>query len=329
MPWLPLLTRGINISPVLAIARAADLRDLPPSCRLSVPHGCLPLPRHRLRPALILCAAALAPSHSPTPTRPSQAARRQRLVSPPENQALRQAQTEPPPTMIFTIGFVFWRFAEILTLIPIVGMLAYFVNGYVNANVLTPDYILILFIVSVLALAWAIFTLFLYHRSSNNAKFVALIDIGTLVPSRSPQTTRANQSSPPRPAGFVGAFIAGVYYLRFIANANCTSIAPGSTYDIDFGIFGSFSGNGVDIDTNKTCALLKASFAFGIMNCIFFFFTAVLAWFHGDRMSRDRRSSKRYYRETHYSRRGHRARRSSHGSHGSRRSSHSHRRVYV
>lgn len=59
------------------------------------------------------------------------------------------------------------------------GMLAYFVNGYVNANQLTPNYILILFIVSVLALAWAIFTLFSYHRSSSNALFVAIIDLGT------------------------------------------------------------------------------------------------------------------------------------------------------
>lgn len=58
------------------------------------------------------------------------------------------------------------------------GMLAYFVNGYVQANQLTPNYILILFIVSVLALAWAIFTLFSYHRSSSNALFVAVIDLG-------------------------------------------------------------------------------------------------------------------------------------------------------
>lgn len=242
--------------------------------------------------------------------------------------------------MLFTIGFVFWRFLEILTLIPVVGMLAYFVNGYVNDNLMTPNYILVLFIVSVLALAWAIFTLFLYHRSSNNAKFVALIDLGKAYfpflsfpfPSPSSQCARNPQADthrPPPPLGFVGAFIAGVYYLRFIAGANCTNIAAGSTYDVSFGIFGSFSGNGVDINTNKTCAMLKASFAFGIMNCIFFFFTAVLAWIHGDHMSRDRRTSKRYYRETHYSRRGHRRRRSSHGSHGSRRSSHSHRRVYV
>ncbi|KAF3764224.1 hypothetical protein M406DRAFT_356470 [Cryphonectria parasitica EP155] len=208
---------------------------------------------------------------------------------------------------LFTVGFVFWRFVEIVTLAPIVGMLGYFVNGYVNANVMTPDYILILFIVSVLALAWAIFTLFSYHRSSTNARFVAFIDIC-----------------------FVGAFIAGVYYLRFISNADCSHIAAGSGYDIDFGIFGTYYGNRYHVDTNKTCALLKASFAFGIMECIFFFFTAILAWIHGDRMAKER-TTKRYYRETHYSRRGHR-RRSSHGSHRShtsRRSSQSRRRVYV
>lgn len=68
-------------------------------------------------------------------------------------------------------------------------MLGYFVNGYVNANQLTPNYILILFIVSVLALAWAIFTLFSYHRSSANALFVALIDIGT--PHRAPRRNPA------------------------------------------------------------------------------------------------------------------------------------------
>lgn len=219
------------------------------------------------------------------------------------------------------------------------GMLAYFVNGYVNANQLTPNYILILFIVSVLALAWAIFTLFSYHRSSANAQFVALIDLGMspiMAPGCALQRARLRRREYmgdsltrfDRMTGFVGAFIAGVYYLRFIAGANCTNITYGSTYDIDFGIFGSFSGNGVSVDTNKTCALLKASFALGIMNCIFFFFTAVLAWLHGGRLSRDNPSKTRYYRETHYSRHGHRRRRSSHGSRRSSRS-HSHRRVYV
>ncbi|KAK7738366.1 hypothetical protein SLS53_006177 [Cytospora paraplurivora] len=188
--------------------------------------------------------------------------------------------------------------------IPTMGMLAYFVHGYASQNLLTPGYILILFIVSVLALAWAIVTLFSYHRSSANAAFVALIDLG-----------------------FVGAFIAGVYYLRFISGANCTNISRGSQYDLDFGIFGSFYGNGVSVSTDKTCAMLKACFAFGIMNCIFFFLTSILAWFHGDKAPKE----KKYYRETHYSRHGHRRRSSSSRHRGSRRSStsHSHRRVYV
>ncbi|KAH8682562.1 hypothetical protein BX600DRAFT_506144 [Xylariales sp. PMI_506] len=204
--------------------------------------------------------------------------------------------------MLFAVFFAFWRFMQIITLIPTMGMLAYFVNGYVTANALTPNYILILFIVSVLGLAWAIFTLFSYHRSSSNARFVALIDLG-----------------------FVGAFIAAVYYLRFIANANCTNVVAGSSVDISFGIFGSANVNGIDINTDKTCAMLKACFAFGIMNCVFFFFTAVLAWIHGDSMVKEDRS-KTYYRETHYRRHGHRSSRSPH----SRRSSHhSHRRVYV
>jgi hypothetical protein len=176
------------------------------------------------------------------------------------------------------------------------GMLAWFVNGYVQNNQLTPDYILILFIVSVLALAWAIFTLFAYHRSSTNSIFVALVDLG-----------------------FVGAFIAAVYYLRFIANANCTSVTPGD-YSVSLGWFGTFSGNDLNITTQKVCAMLKASFAFGIMNCIFFFITAILAYLHNDG-GRDRT----YYRETHRTRHtGHRG--SSRHSH---RSSHSHRRVYV
>ncbi|ROW04821.1 hypothetical protein VMCG_04864 [Cytospora schulzeri] len=211
---------------------------------------------------------------------------------------------------IFTIGFIFWRFLEILTLIPTMGMLAYFVNGYATHNLLTPDYILILFIVSVLALAWAIATLFSYHRSSSNAAFVAIIDLG-----------------------FVGAFIASVYYLRWIGGANCTNISAGDQYDVDLGVFGSFYGNGISVSTDKTCAMLKACFAFGIMNCIFFFFTSVLAWFHGNRRpAGSGGKDARYYRETHYSRRGHRRRSSSsrHGG-GSRRgsTSHSHRRVYV
>ncbi|KAN0092041.1 hypothetical protein V8E51_017888 [Hyaloscypha variabilis] len=195
--------------------------------------------------------------------------------------------------MLFGIFFAFWRFMEIITLIPTLGMLAYFVHIYASNNALTPTYILVLFIVSVLGAAWAIATLFTYHRSRDNARFVAFIDLC-----------------------FVGALIAGVYELRGITHENCASVQAGQAYQINFGILGSATFNGLHFTANKQCSMLKASFAFGIMNVIFFFITSMLALFHGS--SKDTRKET-YVRETHYSRHGHRRS----GSHRSHRSSHS------
>jgi hypothetical protein len=187
------------------------------------------------------------------------------------------------------------------------GMLAWFVNIHLELNIMTPTYILLLFIVSVLALAWAVFTLFSYHRSSANAHFVSLIDLA-----------------------FVGALIAGVYYLRFIARADCASIEPGSSVYFDWGILGSGRITGFDVSVNKTCAMLKACFALGIMNVVFFFVTAVMAWVHGGNAAksekryvetRRRSHSRSHSHSRHRSRSGHRQ--------GSRRSSHSHHRAYV
>ncbi|KAK4098078.1 hypothetical protein N658DRAFT_509872 [Parathielavia hyrcaniae] len=216
------------------------------------------------------------------------------------------------PSMFFAIMFIFWRIAEILTLIPIMGMLAYFVNIHLESNTMTPTYILLLFIVSVIALAWSLFTLFSYHRSSRNAQFVAILDLA-----------------------FVGAFIAGVYYLRFITRADCASLDTSTAY-LDFGLLGSVTVvNGWDIGVDRTCAMLKACFALGIMNVVFFFFTSVLACIHGDRAVKEERryvetrrsTTSRHHsrsRSGHRSHSGHR-----HGGGGSRRSSHSHHRAYV
>lgn len=201
--------------------------------------------------------------------------------------------------MIVGMFFAFWRFLEIITLIPTLGMLAYFVHGFVDANELTPNYVLVLFITSVLAAVWAIATLFTYHRARSNALFVAFIDMC-----------------------FVGAFIAGVYELRFISSANCSSANPSAGWDITLGIFGSVTINNVDVNVDKNCEMLKTSFAFGIMNCIFFSITSLLALFVG----RGHERKDTYVRETHYSRHGHRRS----GSHRSHRSSHSGRRhAYV
>lgn len=208
--------------------------------------------------------------------------------------------------MLFAVFFAFWRLMQILTLIPTMGMLAWFVHGWVEANLLTPNYVLVLFIVSTLALAWSMWTLFSYHRSSSNSLAVSFVDLL-----------------------FVGAFIGGVWCLRMMASADCVAVRAGDPVDVSFGPFGSARLNTtVDTTINKTCAMLKACFAFGIMNCIMFFFTAVLAWFHGDRMSSGDRTT--YHRETHYHRHGHRGSRSPHSRHSRHSSrSHSHRRVYV
>ena len=155
------------------------------------------------------------------------------------------------------------RLLEFITLVPIMGMLASFVNLYVNANQLTPNYILVLFIVSVLAVAWALVTGLKVDSVRRNAPFVALIDLG-----------------------FVAALIVGVWYLRYITNYDCINLSGGISGQsgsattsggvttivyptIDFSPFG--------LSVNSTCTMLKASFAFGIINVVLFFTTAMLA----------------------------------------------------
>ena len=153
-------------------------------------------------------------------------------------------------------GFLFlsWRLFEILMLIPPVGMLAWFVHGYVDSNQLTPNFILVLFIVCTLALAWAIFTTISYLRARHDALFVAFVDLG-----------------------FVGALIAGVVVLRGIAPANCSNFSGGEFF-LHFGPFGYYgvqTSSKWALHINKNCAMLKACFAFGIINILLFWITFV------------------------------------------------------
>ena len=139
------------------------------------------------------------------------------------------------------LSFWFWRIFQILTLIPTLGMLAWFVDWYTDRNLLTPRSILVLFIVSVLGAAWALGTLFLYARARHSANFVALVDLL-----------------------FLGAFIAAVYELRGIAYADCSDWGRTGTYNADLGLF-TVSGNSYGLNVDRQCAMLKASWAFGIM----------------------------------------------------------------
>jgi len=193
-------------------------------------------------------------------------------------------------------SFICWRLWQIVTLIPTMGMLSWFVHISDSANQRTPNPILILFIVSVLAVAWTIGTLFLYSRAKHSASFVAFVDLL-----------------------FVGAFIGAVYELRFIAKADCSTWRAYGTYTADAGWF-SLTTKKFHLDTDKPCAMLKACFAFGIMNCLFFFLTFLFALLVHRHDSHERVVVKT-----------HTTRRRSHHSHRSRSPRHSHhsRRSYV
>ncbi|CAI6336860.1 unnamed protein product [Periconia digitata] len=190
-------------------------------------------------------------------------------------------------------SFIFWRIAQIITLIPTLGMLAWFVDWFNTRQYLTPREYLVLFIVSVLAAAWAMATLFLYSRARHSAGFVAFVDFL-----------------------FVGAFIGAVWCLRFVTELDCVNWGGSHSGTVNLGIV-TFGGTVSGVDVNKRCAMLKAAFAFGIMNCIFFFLTAIFALLVHHNHRSDRVVVKR---ETHYSRHGHRSRspRHSHHSHRSR-----------
>jgi len=153
-------------------------------------------------------------------------------------------------------GFLFisWRIFQIILLVPVVGMLSWFVHGYVESNQLTPNFILVLFIVSVLALAWTFATLFNYLRARHDAFFVALIDLG-----------------------FVGALIGGIVTMRGIANEDCSNFSAGSLYVNlgPFGYYGRQSNSPWAANINKTCAMLKASWALAIILTLTFFVTFV------------------------------------------------------
>ncbi|KAL8737785.1 MAG: hypothetical protein Q9181_001348 [Wetmoreana brouardii] len=201
--------------------------------------------------------------------------------------------------MLGGLLFTFWRFFQIITLIPTLGMLAYFVHQFESKNLLTPNYVLyvtflpcpiytvannhpssVLFIVSVLAAAWAILTVLRRKSTRDSATFVSFIDVC-----------------------FIGAFIAGVYELRSIGNANCSNFSADNRFSL------TVDNNGIDttspfrLNVNKNCAMLKASFAFGIMNTIFFAITAFLLLFmHRKREDREVVVKESYRRRSHDSR---------------------------
>jgi len=156
------------------------------------------------------------------------------------------------------------------------------VSGFNSNNQLTPPSILVLFIVSILACAWAIATLLRLGSTRRSAIFVAFIDLC-----------------------FVGAFIAADYELRGIGPAKCSNFRSAPIYVAigPFGYYGTQADSPWALHIDKNCAMLKASWAFSIMNTILFFITSILAVF----LHRHERTVvvKEVRRSRHSSRRGH------------------------
>ncbi|EEH41710.1 hypothetical protein PAAG_03273 [Paracoccidioides lutzii Pb01] len=196
--------------------------------------------------------------------------------------------------MIAGFLFICWRMGQIVTLIIPIGILSWFVDGFVKNNQLTPTYILVLFISTVLGVFWALDTLIRHSNAKRSASFVAFVDLL-----------------------FVGAFIAGVYQLRRITNSDCSNfrLDPLTISLGPFGFAGQRSNNPLARNPGKVCAMLKTAFAFGIMNIGSFFVTSVLAYFMHHHEEEHEKSS-RSRRGSHSRRRGHsssRHRRSSSG----------------
>lgn len=172
--------------------------------------------------------------------------------------------------MFWATIYFLTRLNQLLTLIPTIGMLAWFVGQYRTNGMLTPDSILILFVVSVLAAAWAVATVIKYSFTKQAGKFMAFIEFL-----------------------FSMTLIAAVYQLRFVTKTSCKS---GS---------GSWTDGRLNIEFSKTCAMLKASFAFGIMNIVYFFTNSIVIFMLGKKHSGDSGRRKSHRRSRSRSRRHH------------------------
>jgi len=156
--------------------------------------------------------------------------------------------------MIGSTIFLFLRLLQIVTLIPIWGMLAYFIDKYSSSSSTPPASILVLFIVSLIATVWAMVTLFQFHRYSVTSMLVTFVDLLLF-----------------------GALIAGVWFLRAVKNADCSNWSSPVDFDAGGGSVSASWTNNWGLSVKKHCTMYKASWILGIINVVLFFFTAILA----------------------------------------------------
>jgi hypothetical protein len=166
--------------------------------------------------------------------------------------------------------FSFWRGLQLVSLIPIWGMLAYFVHRYDSAQSVAPNYILVPFIVALIATGWALLTFILF----GHAAFPLLVFIIDMA--------------------IVAGFIAGVVLLRWIRWWNCIDVSI--PFSVSFGNHGFSTGDQWAYYGSKDCMLLKSSWGLSIAEIIMFFFTALLAlMIHNDYAPRVGRGGKVYH----------------------------------
>jgi len=148
------------------------------------------------------------------------------------------------------------RALQLLTLAPVWGILAWFVHQYDHNNQPIPAEILVLFIAALVGTAWALVSFFQFHHSVGLSVLVFVMDMIVL-----------------------GGLIAGVVLLRDVRHQKCTGLS--TPLEISWGnqSLSWNDGNGWDISFKKRCILLKAVWALGIINCAYFFISALLALF--------------------------------------------------
>lgn len=148
------------------------------------------------------------------------------------------------------------RTFQLITLIPIWGMLAWFVHQYSRNDQSTPAEILVLFIAALAGTAWGLVSFFQFHHSIGLSILVFVMDLIIL-----------------------GGLIAGVVLLRDVSDQDCTAVSVPIRISWGDNSWSMNNGNGWDISFKKSCMMLKSAWALGIVNCVLWFISALLALF--------------------------------------------------
>jgi len=155
---------------------------------------------------------------------------------------------------ISKLFFPIIRAFQLLTLIPIWGMLAWFVHQYSKNDRSPPAEILVLFIASLIATLWALISFFQFHHSMGISILVFVVDMLIL-----------------------GGLIAGVVLLRGVRNQDCTAFSAPVGINWGDDSWTLDNGQGWDVSVKKSCMMAKSAWALGIVNCVLWFISALLA----------------------------------------------------